>query len=106
MLRRKLMKIIDEAPPQEADFTRLMLEVNDAVLEERARQNEQYGNRRQDTRDWLTIAVEEVGEVAQAMQANKGWGKTTDAQDLYTECIHASAVFSAFAEQIKEERGL
>ncbi|MFC3883775.1 hypothetical protein ACFOU2_09785 [Bacillus songklensis] len=53
---------------------------------------------------WLQILVEEVGEVAQAMQAQKGWGKESDADDLYTELIHVAAVAVAIAEQVKEER--
>ncbi|MED3571932.1 hypothetical protein [Cytobacillus praedii] len=106
MSRDKLKEIAQEGPPVVAKFARLMLEVNDAVLEERESQNEKWGNQRHDYGTWLKIAVEEVGEVAQAMQAAEGWGKKSDAQNLYKECVQASAVFQAIAEQVKEERGL
>ncbi|XHU81046.1 hypothetical protein GW624_20985 [Peribacillus simplex] len=53
---------------------------------------------------WLQILIEEVGEVAQAMQKQKGWGKDTDASDLYMELTHVAAVASAIAEQVKEQQ--
>ncbi len=73
------------------------------VVAERARQNEKWGLQRHDYGIWLTILVEEVGEVAQAMQKNKGWGKDSDASNLYEELIHVAAVAVAIAEQVKEE---
>lgn len=72
------------------------------VEKERARQNELWGLQRHDYGTWLAILIEEVGEVAQAMQATKGWGKQTDANNLYTELIHVAAVATAIAEQVKE----
>lgn len=74
-----------------------------AVLIERIRQNRLWGYQRHDYGTWLTILVEEVGEVAQAMQAKRGWGKPSDADNLYTELIHVAAVAVAIAEQVKEE---
>lgn len=79
-----------------------MVVLND-VEKERARQNELWGVQRHDYGTWLTILIEEVGEVAQAMQAAKGWGKKTDANNLYTELIHVAAVAVAIAEQVKEK---
>ena len=38
------------------------------------------------------------------MQKAKGWGKKTDADDLYTELIHVAAVTCAIAEQVREEQ--
>lgn len=75
----------------------------DAVESERKRQNEKWGRQRHEYGDWLKILVEEVGEVAQAMQRQKGWGKETDAGDLYEELIHTAAVAVAIAEQVLEE---
>ena len=89
--------------------TQLMLDVSDDVLAERERQNEKWGHQRHPHEVWLTIAIEEVGETAQAIQALKGWGKETDASNLYEEAVQAAAVLQAFAEQVKEEmekRGL
>jgi NTP pyrophosphatase (non-canonical NTP hydrolase) len=73
------------------------------VEKERKRQNKKWGRQRHDHGTWLTILVEEVGEVAQAMQTAKGWGKQSDANDLYEELIHTAAVAVAIAEQVKEE---
>jgi NTP pyrophosphatase (non-canonical NTP hydrolase) len=72
------------------------------VKRERMRQDQKWGLQRHDYGTWLQILVEEVGEVAQAMQQQKGWGKETDASNLYTELIHVSAVAVAVAEQVLE----
>jgi len=83
--------------------TELMRIVNAAILAERLRQNAKWGVQRHPHEVWHVIASEETGEVAQAILSAKGWGKPTDAQNLYMECIHASAVYAAFAEQVLEE---
>lgn len=82
----------------------LMKKVNEDVLDERYRQNHKWGLQRHEHGKWLAILTEEVGEVAQAMQKDWGWGKPTDQDDLYTELIHVAAVASAIAEQVLEER--
>ncbi|MGE7650508.1 hypothetical protein ACQKM1_22435 [Peribacillus frigoritolerans] len=84
---------------------KLMRSVNQDVLIERFRQNKKWGLQRHDMGTWLQILIEEVGEVAQAMQKEKGWGKETDASDLYVELTHVAAVASAIAEQVREQRG-
>lgn len=84
------------------NVTEVMKQVNADVLEERMNQNIKWGHQRHSDGDWLKIWIEEVGEVAQAMQKAKGWGKETDASDLYKELIQATAVSSAMAEQVKE----
>lgn len=84
--------------------TDLMLRINDEVLLERDRQNTKWGHQRHTYGDWLKILVEEVGEVAQAMLTGKGWGKDTDANNLYKELIQVAAVASAIAEQVREEQ--
>ncbi|MCK1982209.1 MULTISPECIES: MazG nucleotide pyrophosphohydrolase domain-containing protein [Peribacillus] len=84
--------------------TQLMQSVNQDVLTERVRQNQKWGLQRHDMGAWLQILIEEVGEVAQAMQKQKGWGKDTDASDLYMELTHVAAVASAIAEQVKEQQ--
>ncbi len=86
-----------------SNYARLMIQVNDDIYKERLRQNAKWGHQRHSHEMWHVIASEECGEVAQAIQATKGWGKPTDAQNLYTECLHASAVYAAFAEQVLEE---
>lgn len=84
------------------NVTGLMQEVNTDVLQERVKQNMKWGIQRHGHGDWLMILTEEVGEVAEAMQKVKGWGKPSDADDLYEELIHVAAVASAIAEQVKE----
>ena len=73
---------------------------------ERLLQNKKWGRQRRSLGIWLKILVEEVGEVAQAMQSNESWGKPTDAENLYTELIQVAAVCVAIAEQVKEEQYL
>lgn len=81
----------------------LTKEVLGAVLKERYRQNELWGKQRHEYGKWLTILVEEVGEVSQAMQKSFGWGKPTDEDNLYEELIHVAAVAVAIAEQVREQ---
>jgi NTP pyrophosphatase (non-canonical NTP hydrolase) len=81
--------------------------INDQLNEigfERLRQGAKWGLQRHDYGTWLQILVEEVGEVAQAMQTKRGWGKLSDADDLYKELIHVAAVAAAIAEQVLEEK--
>lgn len=82
-----------------------VLEVLSDVGKERDRQNVLWGKQRHEYGTWLTILVEEVGEVAQAMQKQKNWGKETDSDNLYEELIHVAAVAVAIAEQVKEGKG-
>lgn len=84
----------------------LRTEVMMDVHTERDRQNEKWGRQRHAYGEWLKILIEEVGEVAQAMQRDMNWGKETDASNLYKELIQVSAVAQAIAEQVKEESGI
>lgn len=76
------------------------------VLLERDRQDNKWGVQRHDMGTWLKILVEEVGEVAQAMQQDMYCAKDSDADNLYTELIQVSAVAQAIAEQVKEGEGV
>lgn len=71
---------------------------------ERIRQNGKWGIQRHDMGTWLKILVEEVGEVAQAMQQDMYCSKDSDANDLYKELIQVAAVAAAIAEQVEEAR--
>lgn len=62
---------------KEGSPTDFMRKVNSDVLSERLRQNYMWGKQRHSHGDWLKILIEEVGEVAQAMQKDKHWGKKT-----------------------------
>jgi NTP pyrophosphatase (non-canonical NTP hydrolase) len=82
---------------------KLKFDVLSDVDSERIRQDGKWGKQRHELGTWLQILIEEVGEVAQAMQKTKGWGKDSDANDLYKELIHVAAVAVAVAEQVREE---
>lgn len=45
------------------------------VMAERRRQDAKWGNQHHPTGAWLAILLEEVGEVAQAMNEQELWGK-------------------------------
>lgn len=73
------------------------------VRQERERQVEKFGLQRHVPEKWLAIAVEEVGELAQAMQKESVAAKPTDADSMIYEAIQGAAVLVAFAEQLLEE---
>jgi NTP pyrophosphatase (non-canonical NTP hydrolase) len=85
---------------------RMMFKVLHDVEKERIRQVEKWKIQRHNPGKWLAILMEEVGEVAQAAQKPLGLTTTkeTDADDLYLELMHVSAVAAAWMEQIREER--
>ena len=76
------------------------------VKAERIRQVEKYGVQRHIPEKWLAIAVEEIGELAQAMQSNSPAAKTTDADSMIYEAIQGAAVLVAFAEQCLEQMAM
>lgn len=85
-------------------FTQTMKDVSNDVMAERFSQNKKWGLQRHPHGEWLMILTEEVGEVAQAMQSEKGWGKDSDSSNLYEELIHVAAVAQAIAEHVMEDR--
>lgn len=106
-IQSEINKALDElnkVQVKECMSTDLMKKVNFDVLTERVRQNRKWGMQRHNHGDWLKILIEEVGEVAQAMQKEMHWGKDSDADDLYKELTHVAAVASAMAEQVLEGR--
>lgn len=78
------------------------------VNAERIRQDKLRGIQRHELGTWLGILIEEVGEVAQAINGINlpDDAKETDADNLYEEIIHAAAVLVAIGEQVKEEQEL
>ena len=66
---------------------------------ERERQIELRGIQRKTDNEWMPVLIEEVGEIAQAMQQEK----PTDASNKYVEIIQAAAVPAQWAEQLVEE---
>lgn len=73
------------------------------VAKERIFQHVKWGKQDHSDGDWLKILIEEVGEVAQAMQHNNKWSKDSDASDLYNELIQVAAVAVSIAESVKEK---
>jgi NTP pyrophosphatase (non-canonical NTP hydrolase) len=82
----------------------LTMDILSRISSERNRQDEKWGLQRHSPERWLTIAVEEIGEMAQAIQKGDIAHKEgSDADDLLTETIQAAAVLVSFAEQLVEE---
>lgn len=83
----------------------LLYAVTEDVIKERLRQVQKRGHQRLSLAHWLVVLVEEVGEFAEAIQAQEGdeWSKPTDAQHTYDELIQIAAVAKSAAEQIKGE---
>lgn len=75
----------------------------DSIILERHRQHGKWGEQRHSLEYWLTILIEEVGELAQAIQKAKGDGKDSDSDNLLEEAIHAGAVTTAIIEQLIEQ---
>jgi len=69
---------------------------------ERSRQTAKWGRQYHVYPIWLGILMEEVGEVAQAVNTETVpvASKPTDADDLYKELIQVAAVAAAMAEQV------
>lgn len=85
-----------------------MKKVIDDVIKERFRQIDIHGHQEDNTNSkWLVIALEEFGEIAQALQKDTPAAKYTDADNLYEEIIQAAASLIKWAETIKGyERGV
>ena len=73
------------------------------IVNERLKQDAMWGKQRHDHGTWLAILMEEVGEVAQAMQEGLIHHKESDAGNLYNELIQVAAVATAIAEQVAED---
>ena len=71
------------------------------VIRERKRQNALYGEQFDMSLEMaLTILIEEVGEFAQAIQAEYDWSKSSDKANTYEELIQVAAVATKVAEFI------
>lgn len=81
---------------------KLTFKVLDDISSERINQFAKWGKQEHPYHVWLAILVEEVGEVAQALQKGSVAYKSSDADDLYTELIQVAAVATAIAEQVRE----
>jgi len=84
------------------NLEKIRIQVLYDINTERDRQDKLWGTQRHKMGDWLKILIEEVGEVAQAMQIGDVCYKKSDANDLYKELIQVSSVSAAIAEQLKD----
>ena len=73
------------------------------IVNERLGQDAKWGKQNHPYTYWLAILMEEVGEVAQAMQEGSAHHKKSDAGDLYSELVQVAAVAVAIAEQVAED---
>jgi len=73
------------------------------IVNERLGQDAKWGKQNHPYTYWLAILMEEVGEVAQAMQEGSVHHKKSDAGDLYSELVQVAAVAVAIAEQVAED---
>lgn len=72
------------------------------VLEERVRQDEKWGEQNHEPPVWMAILMEEVGELAQAVLADK-FGKddhSSHSGPMRAEAIQIAAVATAFVEYL------
>jgi NTP pyrophosphatase (non-canonical NTP hydrolase) len=83
------------------DLTEQALEM---ISKERDRQDAKWKLQRHTPEKWLTIIMEEVGEMAQAIQKGDIQHKLSDADDLLTETIQAAACCVELAEQLLEAK--
>ncbi len=77
--------------------------IND-VYDELKRQRKMYHVQRHSNLKWLPILLEEVGEVAEALQIDTQAAKESDADDLYKELTQVAAVAISWAAQLKEQK--
>lgn len=82
-----------------------MLEAVDKVIAERIRQNEKWGYPQNNTPfEWVSIATEEVGEMAQATNdAFMGQIKSNQTDKIVHEAIQVAAVAVAIIEHLSKE---
>lgn len=74
------------------------LNVLEEVGDERARQNRKWGEQNHDPTVWLAVAMEELGEAAQAVLKVRGEGSTRDPRDYRAEMLQVAAVAVAAVE--------
>lgn len=72
------------------------------VEQERINQVIKFGKQEHSLYKWLTILIEEVGEVAQAIQHDEDWSKKGDKSNIYEELIQVAAVSVQIAESIEK----
>ena len=68
------------------------------ILEERARQDAKWGEQNHDPFTYLTILMEEIGELSQAALHNRFGGKHGEFSHVREEAVQTAAVAVAIVE--------
>lgn len=79
------------------------LKATNLIIEERHSQTTKWGVQTLGYNEWMSILMEEVGELAQAVNSTTETGKHTDADNMLEEAIQVAAVAKAIAEQLIRE---
>jgi NTP pyrophosphatase (non-canonical NTP hydrolase) len=87
-----------QAIDKETDRQNRQRNIFDEIADERNRQDAKWGEQNHDLFDWMTILMEEVGELAQACLHLRYGGKK--AEGLRVEAIQVAAVITAMIECI------
>ena len=70
----------------------------ESVLQERVRQDEKWGEQNYDPFTYLTILMEEVGELSQAALHTRFGGEQGGLEHMRKEAVHSAAVALAIVE--------
>lgn len=73
-----------------------------AVIAERGRQDEKWGEQNHDPFTYLTVLIEEVGEFAQAALHTRFGGNASSG--LYNEAVQCAAVALAIVECLERKK--
>lgn len=77
-------------------------DVMHAIVEERAYQNDKWGRQTHPPHRWLTILMEEVGEVARAVYEDRIDDQTREG--YYAELAQVAAVAAAAMEDLRRQQ--
>lgn len=91
------------AHPEMSDYRQLAIR---QIRQELRRQDEQWGSRDHDTSMWLTILVEELGEVAKAVldESDDLAGYVDWVEGVIRETVQVAAVATAMIEHLARRR--
>ena len=75
-----------------------------SVLLERHKQNKKWGEQNHDAYRWITILMEEVGEVSQAVLQSEFGGDKGGQKNVHDEMVQVAAVALAMVECCNRNR--
>lgn len=97
------IKIEEMTSGEHTRYISLQTMVVAKIEQERRSQMEKWGYQRHGIETWMTILMEEIGEVFQAINSTLFSGKESDAENIQEELIQSGAVIVAILEQLEEE---